>query len=140
MDAKRGFPPTRKSTMYDYSDSMQRYYELHNISQIASFAASQSIEAYQQLKRVLEEEVAMIPTNKRDGGGKRFGPVLPQAHDVDYAKDCNVFDPIRVRGRGALKKKLKSSSDRSYKKCSRCKEEGHNQRTCPMRDEVSVDG
>jgi zinc finger SWIM domain-containing protein 3 len=92
-DAKRGFPPTRKSNMYDYSDSVQRYHELHNISQKASFAASQLIEAYQQLKRVLEEEAAMITTNRGDGGGKRFGPVLPQAHDVDSVKYCNVFDP-----------------------------------------------
>ena len=63
--------------MYDYSDSLQRYHELHNISQTASFVASQSLEAYGLLKHVLHEEAAMIPPNGGENGGKRFGPVLP---------------------------------------------------------------
>jgi hypothetical protein len=44
-----------------------------------SFVASQSLEAYQGLKHVLEEEATLIPTNRGEGGGKRFGPVLLQA-------------------------------------------------------------
>jgi zinc finger SWIM domain-containing protein 3 len=46
MGAKRGFPPTRKSTMYDYSDSVQRYNDLHNIGRTTAFAAAQSKEAF----------------------------------------------------------------------------------------------
>ncbi|CAN6348504.1 unnamed protein product, partial [Urochloa humidicola] len=138
MGAKRGFPPTRKSTMYDYSDSVQRYHELHNISQTTSFAASQSLEAYEWLKRVLEEEAAMIPPNRGDGGGKKFGPVLPQALEDDYVQSCNVLEPVRVPGRGAPKKKLKSSSEKSEMKCTLCKDGGHNRRTCPNRDEEQM--
>jgi zinc finger SWIM domain-containing protein 3 len=82
IDAKREFPPTRKITMYDYSDSVQRYNDL----------------------RVLEEEAATIPVNIGEGGRKTFGPVLPQALDVDFAKCCNILDPIRVLGRGARRK------------------------------------
>ncbi|KAL6630579.1 hypothetical protein ACP70R_028652 [Stipagrostis hirtigluma subsp. patula] len=140
MGAKRGFPPTRKSTMYDYSDSVQRYHELHNISQMTSFAASQSLEAYERLKRVLEEEAAMILPNRGEGEGgrKRFGPVLTQGGLDDYAESYNVLDPICVPGRGAPKKKMKSSSDKSNKKCTLCKEEGHNRRTCYLRDEETM--
>ena len=55
--AKSAFPPIRKSTMYDYSDSLQRYHELRNISHTASFVASRSPEAYERLKHVLHEEL-----------------------------------------------------------------------------------
>jgi zinc finger SWIM domain-containing protein 3 len=137
MGAKHGFPPTRKSTMYDYSDSVQRYNDLHNISRTAAFAAAQSQEAFERLKHVLEEEAATIPVNIGGGGCKTFGPVLPQALDVDSVECCNVLDPIRMPGRGAPKKKLKSSSDRSNKHCTLCKDRGHNRRTCYLRDEVS---
>ncbi|XP_066375220.1 protein FAR1-RELATED SEQUENCE 5-like [Miscanthus floridulus] len=133
--AKRGFPPIRKSAMYDYSDSLQRYHELHNINQTASFVASQSLEAYGWLKCVLHEEAAMIPPNGGENGGKRFGPVLPQALDVDSA---DVFDPIHVPDRGAPKKKLKSVPDKSKKKCTLCKGEGHNRRTCSKREEETM--
>jgi zinc finger SWIM domain-containing protein 3 len=78
----------------------------------------------------------MIPINIGEGGRKTFGPVLPQALDVDSAKYCNVLDPIRVPGREAPKKKLKSSSNRSDKHCTLCKGRGHNRRTCYLRDEV----
>jgi zinc finger SWIM domain-containing protein 3 len=126
MGANRGFPPTRKSTMYDYSDSVQRYNDLHNIGRTAAFAAAQSQEAFERLKRVLKEEAATIPVNIGEGGRKKFGPVLPQAMDVDSTECWNVLDPIHVPGRGALKKKLKSSSDRSDKHCTLCKDWGHN--------------
>jgi zinc finger SWIM domain-containing protein 3 len=106
MGAKRGFPPTRKSTMYDYSDSIQRYNDLHNIGRTAAFAVAQSQEAFERLKHVLEEEDATILVNIGEGGRKTFGPVLPQALDVDSAECCNVLDPIRVPGREAPKKKV----------------------------------
>jgi zinc finger SWIM domain-containing protein 3 len=86
MGAKRGFPPTRKSTMYDYSDSVQRYNDLHNIGRTAAFTAAQSQEAFERLKHVLEEEAATVPVNIGEGGRKTFGPVLPQALDVDSAE------------------------------------------------------
>jgi zinc finger SWIM domain-containing protein 3 len=129
MGAKRGFPPTRKITMYDYSNSIQRYNDLHNISQTAAFVVAQSQEAFERLKHVLEEEVATIPVNRGEGGRKTFGPVLPQALDVDSTECYNVLDPIRVLSRGAPKKKLKSSSDRSDKYCTLCKDRGHHRRT-----------
>jgi zinc finger SWIM domain-containing protein 3 len=77
----------------------------------------------------------MIPQNRGEGGCKTFGPVLPQALDVDSAEWCNVLDPIRVPGRGAPK--LKSSLDKSDKHRTLCKDWGHNRRTCYFRDEVS---
>jgi zinc finger SWIM domain-containing protein 3 len=93
MGAKCGFLPIRKSTMYDYSDHVQRCHDLQNISQTTSFATSQSLEAYERLKHTLKEEAAMIPTNRGEGGCKRFGPVLPQAQDVDSAEYYIVFIP-----------------------------------------------
>jgi zinc finger SWIM domain-containing protein 3 len=42
--------------MYDYSDSVQRYNDLHNIGRTTAFAAAQSQEALERLKRFLEEE------------------------------------------------------------------------------------
>jgi zinc finger SWIM domain-containing protein 3 len=137
IGAKRGFPPTRKSTMYDYSDSVHRYNDLHNIGRTTAFTTAQSQEAFKWLKRILEEEAAMIPVNIGEGGRKTFGLVLPQALDVDFAECCNVLDPICVPGKGAPKKKLKSSSDRCDKHCNLCKDQGHNRRTCYLRDEVS---
>jgi len=124
--------------MYDYSDSLQRYHELRNISHTASFLASRSPEAYERLKRVLHEEVAMILPNKGENGDKRYGLVLPQGLDVDSAESRNVLDPMHVPGRGAPKKKLKSVSNkkRSKVKYTLCKGEGHNRRTCSMREEV----
>ena len=69
--------------MYDYSDSLQRYHELRNISHAAAFAASHSLESYERLKHILQDEVAMNLPNEGDNRGKRYGPVLPQAPDVD---------------------------------------------------------
>jgi len=138
MGAKNAFPPNRNSTMYDYSDSLQRYRELRNISHAASFAASRSSESYERLKRVLEDEAAMNLPNGGDNGSKRYGPVLPQAPDVDSIAFSNVLDPLHVPGRGAPKKNLKSISNnkKTKVKCSLCKGEGHNRRTCSMRKEV----
>ena len=136
--AKSAFPPIRKSTMYDYSDSLQRYHELRNISHTASFVASCSPEAYERLKRVLHEEATMILPNGGENEDKRYGPVLPQCMDVDSAESRNVLDPMHVPGRGAPKKKLKSvlNKKRSKVKCTLCKGEGHNRQTCSMRKEV----
>ncbi|XP_021321349.1 protein FAR1-RELATED SEQUENCE 5 [Sorghum bicolor] len=108
--AKAAFAPIRKSTMYDYSDSLHRYRELRNISHTASFVASRSLEAYERLKHVLHEEDAMIPPNGGDNGGNSYGPVLPQAQDVGSTVSTNVLDPMHVPGRGAPKKKLKKQS------------------------------
>jgi zinc finger SWIM domain-containing protein 3 len=104
MGAKRGFPHVRKSTMYVYSDSLQRYHELNNISQHASFIASQSPEAYERMKRFCQEEAAKVMPNGEESGHKRFCPVLPQALDVDSAESSNVLDPMYVLGRGAQRK------------------------------------
>ena len=62
--------------MYDYSDSLQRYHELRNISHTASFVASRSPEAYERLKRVLHEEAAM-------GAGNLEGRVRGNRAAVD---------------------------------------------------------
>ncbi|XP_002450570.2 protein FAR1-RELATED SEQUENCE 5 [Sorghum bicolor] len=112
MGAKSAFPPIRKSTMYDYSDSLQRYRELRNISHTASFVASRSPEAYERLKRVLHEEAAMVLPNGGENGGNKFGPVLPQAQHIDSTESTNVLDPMHVPGRGAPKKKVKSVSNK----------------------------
>ena len=88
--------------MYDYSDSLHMYRELRNISHTASFVASRSPEAYERLKHVLHEEAAMIPPNGGDNGGNSYGPVLPQAQDVDSTESTNVLDPMHVPGRGAV--------------------------------------
>jgi zinc finger SWIM domain-containing protein 3 len=58
--------------------------------------------------------------------------------DGDCTESKDVLDPMHVPGRGAPKKKLKSvsDSDKSKKKCTQCKGEGHNRRTCSMREEV----
>jgi len=138
MGAKSAFPPKRKSTMYDYSESLQRYRELRNISHAAAFATSRSLESYERLKHVLQDEVAMNLPNEGDNRGKRYGPELPQASDVDSVAFSNVLDPLHVSGRGAPKKNLKSISNtkKSKVKCSLCKDKGHNRRTCSMRKEV----
>jgi zinc finger SWIM domain-containing protein 3 len=102
--AKSAFPPIRKSTMYDYSDCLQKYRELCNISHTASFIASHSHEAYERLKRVLLAEAAMTLPNGGDNGGNTYGPVLPQAMDVDFEEFRDVLDPMCVLGRGAPKK------------------------------------
>jgi zinc finger SWIM domain-containing protein 3 len=137
--AKSAFPPIRKSSMYDYTGSLQRYRELCNISHTASFVASRSLEAYERLKRVLEEVAAMIVPNGGGNGGKRYGPVLLQAlddDDDDSIESRDVLDPMYVLGRGAPKKKLKSNKTQSKVKCTLCKGEGHNRRTCSLREEV----
>ena len=138
MGVKSAFPLKRKSTMYDYSESLQRYRELRNISHAATFAASRSLESYERLKHVLQDEAAMNLSNGEYNRGKRFGPVLPQAPDVASVAFSNVLDPLHVPGRGAPKKNLKSISnaEKSKVKCSLCKDKGHNRRTCSMRKEV----
>ena len=80
----------------------------------------------------------MILPNGGENRDKRYGPVVPQALDVDSTESKNVLDPMHVPGRGASKKKLKSvlNKKRSKVKCTLCKGEGHNRRTCSMREEV----
>ena len=124
--------------MYDYYDSLQMYRELRNICHAAAFAASRSPESYERLKHVLQDEAAMNLPNGGDNRGKRYGPVLPQAPDIDSVVFSNVMDPLHVPRRRALKKKLKSITNmkKSKVKCSMYKDEGHNQRTCSMRKEI----
>ena len=76
--------------------------------------------------------------NEGDNRGKRYGPVLPQASDIDSVAFSNVLDPLHVPRRGVSKKNLKSISNmkKSKVKCSMYKDEGHNQRTCSIRKEV----
>ena len=104
MGAKRAFPPIKKSTMYDYSPTLLRFRELRNLSLVAAFVASRSPNAYERTKRVLEQEAAMIMPNAGANKGKMYGPVLPQASEVDCEEFRDVLDPMHVPGRGALKK------------------------------------
>ena len=112
--------------MFDYMDSLQKYRELCNIGHTASFVASRSPEAYERLKRVLEEEAAMILPNGGENRGKRYGLVLLQALHVDSTESIDVLDPMHVPSRGALKKKLKSNKNKAKRRCTLCKGEGHN--------------
>ena len=96
--------------MYDYSPTLLRYRELRKLSLAASFAASRSTEGYEWIKCVLEQEAAMIMPNAGANKGNMYGPVPPQAPEVDCEEFKDVLDPMHVLGRGAPKKKLKSSS------------------------------
>ena len=73
--------------------------------------------------------------------GNIYGPVLPEAPKVDCEEFRDVQDPMHVPDRGAPKKKLKSSSEktRAATKCSLCKKQGHNRRKCHLRAEVVFD-
>ena len=142
MGAKRAFPTTRKSTMYDYSATLLRFRELRNLSLATAFVASRSTEAYERTKRVLKQEAAVIVPNTGANEGKMYGPVLPQVLEVDCEEFRDVLDPMTVPGRGVPKKKLKSSSDKtksttkSSTKCSLYRGSSHNRRTCSLRPEV----
>ena len=136
MGVKRAFPTIRKSTMYDYSPTLLRFQELRNLSLAAAFVASRSTKAYERTKRVLEQEATVIVPNAGANEGKMYGPVLPQVPEVDCEEFRDVLDPMTVPGRGVPKKKLKSTSSKSVTKCSLCKRECHNRRTCFMRVEV----
>ena len=122
--------------MYEYSTTLLRYRDLRNISRAASFSASRSTEGYERLKGALLQEAGMILPNVGANEGKMYGPVLPQALEANYEDIRDVLDPLHVPDRGAPKKKLKSTSSKSVTKCSLCKREGHNRRTCFMRVEV----
>jgi zinc finger SWIM domain-containing protein 3 len=80
--------------------------------------------------------------NGEDDRAKRYGPMLPQALDVALDVNSiafnNMLDPLHVLGKWVLKKNLKSISNtkKSKVKCSLCKGERHNRRTCSMRKEV----
>jgi len=136
MGARNAFPPLRKSTMYEYSTTLLRYRDLRNINRAASFSASRSTKGYERLKGALLQEAGMILPNVGANEGKMYGPVLPQAPKADCEDIRDVLDPLHVPGRGAPKKKLKSTSSKSVTKCSLCKREGHNRRTCFMIAEV----
>ena len=78
----------------------------------------------------------MILPNVGTNEGKMYGPMLPQAPKADCEDIRDVLEPLHVLGSGAPKKKLKSTSSKSVTKCSLCKRECHNRRTCFMRVEV----
>jgi len=137
--AKYGLNTTRKSTLYDYSVNLDRYRELRNLSHAASFRASQSIESYERLKKLLSEEVATNDLACGDNDGVWYGPVLPQTQQSDSDTTGMVLDPIRVPGRGAPKKRLQAmpmKKKRSTNKCGHCNGEGHNRRTCSKLKEI----
>ena len=69
--------------MYDYSPTLLRFRELRNLSLAAAFVASRSTKAYERTKRVLEQEDVVIVPNAGANEGKMYGPVLPQASEVD---------------------------------------------------------
>ena len=104
MGAKRAFPMIRKSTMYNYSPTLLRFRELRNLSLAAALVASRAPETYEQTKRVLEQEAAVIMPNAGANKGKMYGPVLPQAPEVDYEEFRDVLDPMTVPGKEAPKK------------------------------------
>jgi zinc finger SWIM domain-containing protein 3 len=142
MGAKHAFPTIRKSTMYDYSPTLLRFSELHNLSLVVAFVASHSTEAYERTKRVLEQEAAVIMPNAGANEGKMYGSVRPQAPEVGCEEFRDVLDPMTVPDRGAPKKKLKSSSNKtksttnSSTKCSLYRGSSHNRRTCSLRPEI----
>ena len=141
MGAKHAFPTITKSTMYDYSPTLLRFRELRNLSLAAAFVASRSNEAYEKTKRVLEQEVAVIVPNAGANEGKMYGPVLPQAPEVDWKRVQRCPGSHDCAWQRGPKEKLKSSSykTRANFKCSLCKGQGHNRRTCHLRQEVVFD-
>ena len=90
--------------MYDYSATLLRFRELSNLSLAAAFVASRSTKAYEGTKRVLEQEATVIVPNAGANEGKMYGPVLPQALEVDCEEFRDVLDPITEPGKGAPKK------------------------------------
>ena len=70
----------------------------------------------------------MILPNVGTNEGRMYGPVLPQSPKANCEDIRDVFHPMHVPGRGALKKKLKStpSKNKSKTKCTFSKGVGHN--------------
>jgi len=62
------------------------------------------------IEEIDTQEAAVIMPNAGANGGKMYGPVLPQAPEVDCEEFKDVLDPMTMPGRGAPKKKLKSRS------------------------------
>ena len=56
MGVKSAYPLTRKSEMYDCSESLVRYGEVRNLSRATCFWVCQSNEEYQRLKMVLSAQ------------------------------------------------------------------------------------
>jgi zinc finger SWIM domain-containing protein 3 len=137
MSAKVTFPATRKSCMYDYSVSLRRYRELRNLSHAACFLAAQSVEAYDHLKMVLNEQADRKESSSGQQECIRYGPMLPQTAHLDSGDLGKILDPVHVQGRGAPKKRLKQMKrKRSNTKCGYCRKEGHNRRKCAKWIEV----
>ena len=90
--------------MYDYSPTLLRFRELRNLSLVAAFVGSHSTEAYERTKRVLDQEAAVIVPNAGANEGKMYGPVLPQALEVDCEEFRDVLDPMTVPAEGPEEK------------------------------------
>jgi zinc finger SWIM domain-containing protein 3 len=88
--------------MYEYSENLEWYRELRNLSHAASFKEAHCKESFEPLKRVLVVE-AGTPSSGNNGG-MRYGPVLAQNQEFVYVNRGNVLDPEHVKGRGAPKK------------------------------------
>ncbi|XP_062180823.1 protein FAR1-RELATED SEQUENCE 5-like [Phragmites australis] len=125
MSAKSAFPPIRKSSIYDYSQSLERYRDLRNLSHAASFKASQSDASYVHMKRVLNEIVGSNDACNPEKKHMRYGPVLTQAHQAHSLNLDKVLDPVQVKSRGAPKKKrMKAFTEKPKKnKCGHCKKQ-----------------
>ena len=54
----------------------------------------------QRTKRVLEQEAAVIMPNAGANEGKMYGPMLPQALEVDCEEFRDVLDPMTVPAEG----------------------------------------
>ena len=89
--------------MYDYSPILLRFHELRNLSLAAAFVASRSTEAYERTKHVLEQAAVIMP-NAGANEGKMYGPVLPQALEVDCEEFRDVLDPMTVPAEGPEEK------------------------------------
>jgi len=134
MGAKSAFAPIRKSSMYDYSQSLERYRELRDLSQAACLKSSQTDASYMRMKHVLSEMIGASDEGNNDKESLCYGPVLPQAVQAESHSEDRILDPLQVKSRGAPKKKrMKGFLDKPKKrkrKCMSCKKTGHDRRTC----------
>jgi len=134
MRAKAGFPPIRKSSMYDTSQSLEKYRELRNLSHEASFKASQSDESFLYMKHVLCEIVGSNNASNAQVNNVSCGPVLAQSLHAELPNEGMVLDPVAVKSKGAPKKEKRVKAFQKKRRevtCSQCKKKGHNRRTCP---------
>ena len=149
MSAKCAYAPTRKSEMYDYSESLQRYRnKLKNFSHATCFKACHSDEAYKRLMMILDahgdskessnEKSDTKESTNAHSNSIRFGLLMPKATNIDSKGLGKVLDPVHVPGPGAPKKRLhaKAKKTRSKGLCGYCKGPKHNRCTCKILEQV----